>query len=317
MLHAPAASRPRYTSFGRYLKEKYPWRVFKIALDAGFTCPNWDGTKSTGGCTYCNNQSFSPNSRGEARRPIGDQVRAGMDFYRRRFGGERFIVYFQAYTNTYAPPEELRRIYDQALVSDAVIGMSVGTRPDCVPDDVLDLLAEYSRRLDLWVEYGVQSVHDATLAAVNRAHTFADYVDAVTRTRRRVPAAHLCTHLIHGLPGETAEMMRTTAERVAAVGLDGIKIHQLHVTPRTVMERQYRRGEIAVLGFEEYVGLACDTLERIPAGVVVQRLMGELDGEMVVAPRWGRTKGEVLRAIEDELERRDSWQGKLLGTERP
>ncbi|MBI3270162.1 MAG: TIGR01212 family radical SAM protein [Planctomycetes bacterium] len=278
--------------------------------------PNRDGTKAFGGCTFCANESFSPNTRGP-RRSVRDQVLAGMEFYRRRNAAERFIVYFQAFTNTHAPAETLRRAYDEAFVSDDVIGLSVGTRPDCVPDDVLDLLAEYARKCDLWVEYGLQSMHDETLRAVNRAHGFAEYVDAVERTRRRCPTARICAHLMHGLPGETPAMMRATVERVADVGLDGIKLHHLYVSPRTALEAQLRRGELRTLAFEEYVGLVCDSLERLPAEVVVQRLMGELDGPWVVAPRWGRSKAEVLRAIDGELERRDTWQGKLRGAPRP
>ncbi|MBI5365964.1 MAG: TIGR01212 family radical SAM protein [Planctomycetes bacterium] len=310
MVHAP-----RYFSFSRFLKEQYPGKVYKIPLDAGFTCPNRDGAKAFGGCTYCDNRSFSPNTRGP-RKSVREQVQAGMEFYRRR-GAERFIVYFQAFTNTYAAPDELRRIYDEAFVSDAVIGMAVGTRPDCVPDGVLDLLAEYAERCDLWIEYGIQSSHDASHAATNRAHTFGDYVDAMARTRRRVPTARICTHIIHGLPGETPEMMRTTADRLAEIGTDGIKIHHLYVTRHTAMEHQHARGEIPVLGLEEYVGLACDTLERRPERVVVQRLMGELDGELVIAPRWGRTKAQVLAAIDAELARRDTWQGKRRGAPCP
>jgi radical SAM protein (TIGR01212 family) len=203
---------PYYRSYNRYLKEHFPWKVYKIPIDAGFSCPNIDGTIAYGGCSYCDNKSFSPNTR-TAPRPIRDQIRSGMEFYRRRFGAEKFIIYFQAFTNTHGPVDHLKGLYDEALAHPNVVGLSIGTRPDCVPEPVLDLLSDYHARTHLWIEYGLQSVHDGTVADLNRAHSYAQFLDAVERTRRR--GFRICAHVILGLPGETSGMMMETAEELA------------------------------------------------------------------------------------------------------
>ena len=297
---------PHYRTYSQYLKEQFPCKVYKIAIDAGFTCPNIDGTVASGGCAYCDNKSFSPNTRA-APRPVRDQVLSGIEFYRRRFGAEKFIVYFQAFTNTHAPVDRLKRLYDEALACPDIVGLSIGTRPDCVPGEVLDLLSDYHARTHLWVEYGLQSIHDQTMAPLNRAHTYNQFLDAVERTRRR--GLRICAHVILGLPGETHEMMMQTAGEAARLNPDGIKIHHLYIARNTALARLHQREPIKTLSLEEYITLLCDFLERMPAGMVVQRVMGELNADYVVAPLWGKTKSEILRLIDLEFERRGSCQG--------
>lgn len=296
-----------YRSYNQYLKQQFKSRVYKIPIDAGFTCPNIDGTVAYGGCTYCDNKSFSPNSR-IAPRPIASQIVSGMEFYRKRFGAEKFIVYFQAFTNTHGPIDRLRRLYDEALTYPDVVGLSIGTRPDCVPDVVLDLLTDYHHRTHLWVEYGLQSIHDGSLGDLNRAHSYAQFQDAVERTRRR--GLRICAHVILGLPGETPGMMMQTADETARLDLDGIKIHHLYIAKNTALARRHDRHPVETLSLEEFIPLVCDFLERIPASTVVERLMGELSPEYVIAPLWGKTKAEILGRINREFERRGTRQGK-------
>ncbi|MBI3611519.1 MAG: TIGR01212 family radical SAM protein [Nitrospirae bacterium] len=298
---------PYYRSYSRHLKETFPYNVYKIAIDAGFTCPNIDGTVAYGGCSYCDNKSFSPNSR-VAPRPIREQVLSGIEFYRRRFGAEKFIIYFQAFTNTHGPVEHLKKLYDEALTCPDVVGLSIGTRPDCVSEPVLDLLSVYHDRTHLWIEYGLQSIHDATMAALNRAHSYAQFLDAVERTRRR--GLSICAHVILGLPGETPAMMIQTADEIARLNLDGIKIHHFYIAKNTALARRHQQQPVKILSLEEYTTLACDFLERMPASMVVERLVGELNEAYVVAPLWGKTKSEILRLIDREFERRESCQGK-------
>lgn len=302
----PQFAGTRFFRFTSWLKQRYPFKVYKIPIDAGFTCPNIDGTVAFGGCTYCLNESFSPNTRSPGK-SIRDQIDAGMEFYRRRYHAEKFIAYFQAYSNTYGTVEHLRRVYDQALAVPDVVGLSIGTRPDCVPDPVLELITSYAERVDLWIEYGIQTMHDRTLDRVNRGHGWAEYRDAILRTRGR--PMKVCTHLILGLPGETHAMTLETAEAVAELGLDGVKIHHAYVSPGTALAQEFRAGRYQPLDFATYVSWACDVLERLPATVVVQRLMGELSGPYVVAPLWGQSKQAVLHAIDAELARRGTWQG--------
>lgn len=295
-----------YRSYSDYLKEQFPYRVYKVPIDPGFSCPNIDGTVAYGGCTFCDNKSFSPNSR-VAPRPIRDQILSGLQFYRERFGAERFIIYFQAFTNTHAPVDQLKTLYDEALSFPGVIGLSIGTRPDCVGNEVLDLLSDYASRYPLWVEYGIQTIHDDTLALVNRGHTFAQFIDAVERTKKyKIP---ICTHVILGLPGETHAMMMETAEAIAHLSLESLKIHHLYISKNTQMEKHYHQNLVETLSLDAYIPLVCDFLERMPPSMVIQRLMGEVSGPYVVAPLWNRSKGEILTLIDQEFRCRGTRQG--------
>jgi hypothetical protein len=232
-----------------------------------------------------------------------------MEFQRRCFGAEKFIIYFQARTNTHAPPEKLKRIYDEALSYPDIVSLAIGTRPDCLSEEVLELLEDYKERMPVWLEIGLQSIHESTLKFINRRHSLDEFVDAVERAKKR--GFKLCTHVIFGLPGETQEMMMQTVKRVGELGLDAIKIHHLYIAKDTPLEELYRRGQVKVMKLEEWVELAASILERLPPNLIIQRLVGEISGEYLVAPLWGKPKSQIIRAIEDELRRRGSYQGKF------
>ena len=280
-----------------------------MSVDAGLTCPTRDGTKGVGGCIYCDARgSGAYHIRGER---LEEQIRAGADFGRTRYGASKFIVYFQAFTNTYAPVERLAALYETALAQPDVVGLAIATRPDCVPDPVLDLIAGYARMHYVWMEYGVQSARDETLRAIHRGHTTAQFVDAVRRTKER--HIRVCAHVMLGLPGESRTDMMATADLVADLDLDGIKIHPTYVLRGAVLETMYEQGAFAPLEMDAYVGLACDVLERMPERMVVQRITGEAPEGVLVAPGWCLEKHKVLRGIRDELARRDSRQGQKRG----
>lgn len=301
-----SVSEPFYRSFRQFLTERFGERVHRIALDGGFTCPNVDGTVTTGGCVYCDNRSFSPNRR-LPRRSIREQVEHGMKLLRARYGTKKFLAYFQAGTNTHGPVEKLRRLYDEALAHPDIVGLMIGTRPDCLPEPVLDLITEYARRCWVCLEIGLQSIHDRSLHWMNRGHDAACFVDAVRRSRGR--GFDLCVHVILGLPGETHADMMLTADACAALGLDAIKVHNLHVVRDTPLEKMYHRGEVPIPTLDEYIRLACDFLERLPPAMVIHRLSGEAPGDYLVAPMWCREKGAILRGIENEFRRRGTRQG--------
>ena len=299
---------PRYYPFSRFLRERFPWKVYKVAIDAGFTCPNRDGTKGVGGCIYCVNESFCPNT-GRGERSIAEQMQTGMAVLRRRYGAEKFIAYFQAFTNTYAPVEKLRALYDEALALDDVVGLSVGTRPDCVDDEILDTIASYADRFHVWVEYGLQSAHDETLDAINRGHGFEEFARAVEQTARR--GLYVCAHVILGLPGETRSMMMETARRLAALPLSGVKLHHLYVARGTPLADIYERGEFETLSAAQYASLAAAFLERIPPTVAVQRLVGDVTSDVLIAPKWSEPKQQVITMVTADLASRDTCQGAL------
>ncbi len=301
---------PLFHRWSRTLKALFPFPVFKIPLHAGFTCPNRDGEKGTGGCVYCDNRSFAPNTRGP-RASLEDQLAAGKARYRRREPGAKFIAYFQAYSNTYAPVGELERLYAVAVRDPDVVGISIGTRPDCVPDDVLDLVASLQtpdRRV--WVELGLESSHDRSLAWMNRCHTAAEYADAARRCDAR--GLPVVAHIILGIPGETPEEMRETARFLAALPTSSVKIHHMYVSPHTALERLWRAGEAPMPTLEAHVAAAADVLERLPEHVSIQRLIGELPGPWCLAPEWGVDKAGAIAAIEGELIRRGTRQGSCL-----
>ncbi|MDA8421484.1 MAG: TIGR01212 family radical SAM protein [Pseudomonadota bacterium] len=294
------------TTFGQVMLRRYGERVHKIAIDAGFTCPNRDDSKGRGGCTFCNNASFSPNGRNPPS--VAGQIAAGRAVVARRTGARYVIAYFQAYTNTYDDTGRLRAIYDEALAQPGVIGMSIGTRPDCVPDEVLDLLLEYrDAGHEVWLELGLQSSFDATLCRVNRGHGFSEYCRAVRAARSR--GLPLCTHLILGLPEENASHAHTTLARVLDLGVDGLKLHPLHVVKGTQLANEWRRGAYRPMAEEEYVNLAADLIEMTPADVVYHRVTGTAASSILLAPLWCAHKWSVLNGIENELRRRDATQG--------
>lgn len=287
---------------------RYGERVHKIALDVGFTCPNRDGSKGTGGCTFCNNASFSPNGRTPP--PLQAQLASGRRAIGQRTRARRFLAYFQAYTNTYAAVEQLQAIYQEALREPDIIGISVGTRPDCVPDEVLELLLDYRRQgLEVWLELGLQSAFDETLRRVNRGHGLAEYRTTVAAARRL--GLQVCTHLIIGLPGETERHCHATLDTVLDLGVDGLKLHPLHVVKHTILAQQWRRGEYQPMQREEYLRIAADLIERTPEHIVFHRVTGTAPKDILLAPDWCSQKWNILNGIELELQRRNHRQGQF------
>jgi radical SAM protein (TIGR01212 family) len=288
-------------TFGQYLLKRYGERVHKIALNAAFTCPNRDGSKGIGGCTFCNNVSFNPNGRQPD--PLTDQIEAGRRVIRKRTGARKYLAYFQAYTNTYGDIERLRHLYDTALAEPDVIGLSIGTRPDCVPDQVLDLLTGYQDQgKEIWLELGLQSAFDQTLERVNRGHGFAEYADTVRRARQR--DIKICTHLIAGLPGETGRHCLESLSRVLELGTAGMKLHPLHVVKGTHLANSWRQGEYQPLSLADYVEIAADLVQATPAPTVWHRLTGTASRDILLAPNWCAEKWRVLNAIAHTLEQR-------------
>jgi len=298
-----------YYSLKDYFMEKYGKRVQKITVALPFTCPNRDGTKGRGGCTYC--YDGSKPSMLTPTVPLEVQIREGIERAKKKYGDDiYFTVYYQSYTNTYADLETLKKVYDTALKFEGVVGIDVGTRPDCAPEEVLDLLEDYAKKgLEVWVEYGLQSANFETLKRINRQHGVSDFVDAVIRTKKR--NLKVCAHMIIGLPGETREDFIETAKLIASLPIEGIKIHPLHVIKRTVIEKQYINGEFRTLTLEEYVEYCADVIELLPPSMVVHRITGETDEDRLIAPEWCtfKYKNLVIQRVKETLEKRGTYQG--------
>ncbi|HUW97830.1 MAG TPA: TIGR01212 family radical SAM protein [Acidiferrobacter sp.] len=294
-------------TFGQHLLHHFGERVHKVAIDAGFTCPNRDGARGRGGCTFCNNKSFHPKTPAST---IADQVKAGMACVVRRTGARKVIAYFQTYTNTYAPIDTLAAAYDEALSVPGVVGLSIGTRPDCLSEPIVALLASYQAKgLTIWVELGLQSSFDETLLRVNRGHGFSEYCWAVALLRRyQLP---VCTHMIIGLPGENRGHALETLSRVLALGVAGLKLHPLHVVRGSRLAHDWRAGEFKPLTLMDYVETVADLIERTPRHVVFHRLTGTAKAALLLAPGWCSGKWRVLNAITAELARRGTYQGAL------
>ena len=296
----------RINSYGSYLRRRFGCRVSKVNVDGGFTCPNRDGARGTGGCIYCNNVSFSPSGT-QPQILIEEQMAAGMAYHRKRLGSEKFIIYFQKFTNTYAPEARLGELYGRALAHPDVLGISVGTRPDALSEDALHLLEELARSRYVCVELGLQSMDDAILKRINRGHTLAEYLRAVERVANR--GIEICTHLIYGFPGESREGFLKTADLVSALPVDSLKLHQLHAVQGTRLAEMYRDGAFVPLSHAEYVAAVCDFLERIPPRIAIQRLYGSAPREIRVAPNWDLKNNRMWYTVINELKRRGTWQG--------
>ncbi len=296
----------RYFAYNFFLRRRFGRRVQKVSVDAGFTCPNVDGTVAVGGCTFCDNRSFSP-SRRLPRQSIAEQIDEGIRRLKRRYDCDDFMAYFQPATNTYAPVERLRPLYEQAISHPKVVALAIGTRPDCVPEDVLDLLSELAGRTYLSVEYGLQTIHNRSLDWMNRGHHYDAFLDAVERSRGR--GFEICAHVILGLPGESPDDMLATAKELARLRIDSVKIHNLYAVKDTPLADQVARGEVTLMGRDEYVRTVVDFLELLPPETVVERVSGEAPPDFFVAPTWCLDKPSVRAAIQHELETRDTWQG--------
>jgi len=298
----------RYNGYNRALKNIFAARVHKVGIRMDFTCPNRDGKVAAGGCIYCNNASHTPQGF-RAGTSVTEQLAAGVAALKRRHRAEKFIAYFQSYSNTYGPPEKLARLYREALSFPGVVGLAVSTRPDCVEDAVLDLLAGLARETYLWLELGLESMHDKTLRWVNRGHDLADFVDAVGRAKAR--GLRVCAHLILGFPNETRDEMLETPALFNALGIDGIKLHNLHVIRDTALAEMYRAKPFPLMSREEYAALVVDFLERLSPEILIHRLSGETYRALTVAPEWSVDKIGTHNAIRRALAARDAWQGRL------
>jgi hypothetical protein len=296
----------RYYDLKSFWRNRFGCKVYKLQIDAGFTCPNRDGTVLSGGCIYCDGRGSRLRQAGPLP-SVREQICRGKEYYRTHRNAGKFIAYFQTFTNTYGPIEKLRALYDEALGEDDVIGLSVGTRPDCVPDDIIDLFQEYAEHSHVWLEFGLQSIHNRTLQYINRGHSVETYLDAVRRASEK--NIHICTHIIVGLPEETPEDMLETARVIATLPIQGIKIHLLLALRGTKMGGLYEQGKIFLLAKNEYVRIVCDILEILPPEIVIQRLTADGYRDIFLAPQWAVNKMEVLNEIDKELERRNTFQG--------
>ncbi|MCX7678358.1 MAG: TIGR01212 family radical SAM protein [Spirochaetes bacterium] len=317
MLNAKSRCSPKYWNgkpynfFGDYLHERFRMRILKLSLDAHLGCPNRDGTFDRQGCIFCaKDGSASPTAA--FSNDIHLQMKNARESFRRGNVPTGYIAYFQAFTNTYAPVEKLKKLYDSAISFDDVVGLMIGTRPDCLPEDVLDLIASYKNKknnFELWLEIGMQTIHNTSLQFLNRHHTHSQTLDAITRAAQR--GIDICLHIILGIPGESFTHMMETANEISQLPVSGIKLHHLHVIKDTKLEKLYRTNNVRLLTFNEYVSIACDFLERIRGDILIHRLSGDRDINTLVAPSWGLHKGTIIKAIEDQFRRRGTYQGFL------
>ncbi len=329
-----------YKTFGSFLKKKFGYPVYKIGIDAGFNCPHRaarrpqpnrlppglltkialkkhsftdllyrSNSRETGGCTYCNPGSFSPPSA-DPSLSIPEQIKKGIKSLKKRYKTEKFIAYFQTHTNTLASAEKLRRIYQEALEFDEIIGISIGTRPDCLSDKTLDLIKEVSQKTFLIMELGLESANDKTLNKINRNHTVKDFTIAINKLKEI--SIHTCAHIILGLPGENLNDMLKTADYLSSVGVDGVKIHHFHVVKGTGMENEYYLGKIKTFTFEDYKPVVIKFLDHTNPEIIIHRLVVDYPDELLIAPKWNLWKSQILKSINDEMIRLNSRQGKML-----
>lgn len=300
---------PRYYDFSAYLSEHFSFKVQKISLNAGFTCPNRDGTVGYGGCTYCNNQTFNP-AYCHTDKSVTEQLEEGKHFFARKYSDMRFLAYFQAYTNTYGELQELKRKYEEALTVPDVVGIVIGTRPDCMPEELLDYLEELNRRTFLIVEYGIESTDNETLHRINRGHTFEQAVQAVCRTAER--GIRVGAHIILGLPGESKEMLMKQAGILSKLPLTTLKLHQLQLIKGTRMAMEYEKGpsDFHLFTADEYIDLVIDYVEHLRPNLVLERFVSQSPKELLIAPDWGLKNHEFTDKVKKRMRERGSYQGK-------
>ncbi|MGD6879829.1 TIGR01212 family radical SAM protein [Bacillus infantis] len=302
-----ASDNKRYHTWNYHLRQVFGHKVFKVALDGGFDCPNRDGTRAFGGCTFCS-AAGSGDFAGSRADDLENQFNEIKQKMHHKWKDGKYMAYFQAFTNTHAPVEVLRERYEKVLAQEDVVGLSIATRPDCLPDDVIEYLAELNERTYLWVELGLQTVHEGTALLINRAHDYQCYIDGVSKLRRH--GIRVCSHIINGLPLETPDMMMETAREVSKLDVQGIKIHLLHLLKGTPMVKQYDKGMLEFLSQEDYVRLVCDQLEILPPEMIIHRITGDGPINLMIGPMWSVNKWDVLNSIDAEMKRRGSWQGK-------
>jgi radical SAM protein (TIGR01212 family) len=300
----------RYHAYSYHLRQRFGQRIHKVSLDGGFTCPNVDGTVAVGGCVFCDNRSFSP-SRRLPRQSITEQLDEGIRRLRTRFQATRYLAYFQPATNTYGPVEKLRRLFHEALAHPLVRGLIVGTRPDCVPDDVLDLLGGLAQTHYVSVEYGMQTIHDRSLDWMNRGHHYDAFLDAMQRSRGR--GFEICAHVMLGLPGESHADMLATAAELVRLDLDAVKLHNLYAVKGTPLADWVNSGQVQLMERDDYVRTVVDFIERLPPRCVIERVHGDAPPDYLVGPAWCLDRPGLRAALDAEFVRRDSWQGKQSG----
>ena len=306
----PWGGEKRYNDYSTYFRKRFDGRVQKISLDAGFTCPNRDGSRGIGGCTYCNNKSFNPDYC-RTEKIITDQLLKGIQFFSAKYPTMRYLAYFQAYSNTYAPVEILRQCYEEALRHPEVIGLVIATRPDCLSDEILDLLEEFAGRCYVSIELGVESFKEETLLKINRGHSVQESIDAI----HKIAARELdnCVHLILGLPGEADEDFIRHAEILSELPIQSIKLHQLQIHKGTRMAIEYRENPdgFSLFEVEQYADVVVRFLENLSPNIIVQRFVSSAPAGLVIAPNWGMKNYVFVAKVEKMLEERDSWQGKM------
>lgn len=298
-----------YNDYGSWIRCQFSFRVQKISIDGGFSCPNRDGTVSAGGCTFCDNRTFNPSYCNPAK-SIREQIQTGKDFFARKYPTMRYLAYFQAYSNTYAPLDTLRRRYEEALSQDGVVGIVIGTRPDCVTEETLDYLEELNRSSFVIVEYGIESVDNATLKRINRGHTFECSRDAIIATHER--GILTGGHIILGLPGETAEDNIRQAAEISALPLDILKLHQLQIIRGTQLAEDYLSNPFKLYTADEYIDVCIRYIERLRKDLVLERFVSQSPADMLIAPKWGIKNHEFTDRLVNEMKRRRTWQGRLL-----
>ncbi|WP_289630425.1 TIGR01212 family radical SAM protein [uncultured Phocaeicola sp.] len=298
-----------YNDLSTFLSLHFPFKVQKISINAGFTCPNRDGSVGYGGCTYCNNQTFNP-AYCHTDKSVGQQLEEGKRFFSGKYPEMKYLAYFQAYTNTYGELEELKRKYEEALAVADVVGLVIGTRPDCMPDDLLDYLEELNKRTFVWIEYGIESTDDETLRRINRGHTFAEAEDAIVRTARRgMPVGG---HVILGLPGEEREALIKQAEQLSHLPLTTLKLHQLQLIRGTRMTSEYEKTPelFHLYSADEYIDLVIDYIEHLRPDLVLERFVSQSPKELLIAPDWGLKNYEFTEKVKKRMNERNAWQGK-------
>ena len=298
-----------YNDLSTFLSLHFPFKVQKISINAGFTCPNRDGSVGYGGCTYCNNQTFNP-AYCHTDKSVGQQLEEGKRFFSGKYPEMKYLAYFQAYTNTYGELEELKRKYEEALAVADVVGLVIGTRPDCMPDDLLDYLEELNKRTFVWIEYGIESTDDETLRRINRGHTFAEAEDAIVRTARRgMPVGG---HVILGLPGEEREALIKQAEQLSRLPFTTLKLHQLQLIRGTRMASEYEKTPelFHLYSADEYIDLVIDYIEHLRPDLVLERFVSQSPKELLIAPDWGLKNYEFTEKVKKRMNERNAWQGK-------
>ena len=299
----------RYNDYPTFFKTLFQERVQKLSIDGGFTCPNRDGSIGYGGCTYCNNQTFNP-AYCHTDKSVGQQLEEGKRFFSRKYPDMKYLAYFQAYTNTYGELEELKHKYEEALTVADVVGLVIGTRPDCMPDDLLDYLEELNKRIFVLIEYGIESTDDETLKRINRGHTFAQAEEAVVRTAQRgIPVGG---HVILGLPGEEREALIRQAERLSRLPLTTLKLHQLQLIKGTRMASEYEKTPelFHLYSVDEYIDLVIDYIEHLRPDLVLERFVSQSPKELLIAPDWGVKNYEFTEKVKKRMRERNAWQGK-------